>query len=162
MTDGDADARFAACVAVVLRAEGGFVNNPRDAGKATNLGITIGTLGDWRKRPVTVNDVRRLTVEEARAIYRAKYWEPCGCDTLPAGIDLMVFDFGVNAGPGRAVRYLRTAGRGTPTEIIDRFAALRVTFYRNLPTFDAFGRGWLRRTEEIRLAARKMAAITTR
>lgn len=158
MTDSNADARFAACVAVVLRAEGGFVNNPRDAGKATNLGITIGTLGDWRKRPVTVNDVRRLTVKEARDIYRAGYWTPCGCDTLPAGVDLMVFDFGVNAGPRRAVRYLRTVGRGTPTEIIDRFAALRVTFYRSLPAFDAFGRGWLRRTEEVRLAAWKMAA----
>jgi len=151
------DARFAACLAIVLRAEGGFVNNPRDPGRATNRGITIGTLADWRKRPVTIADVRALTAAEAGAIYRANYWKPCGCDALPPGVDLMTFDFGVNAGPGRAVRYLRTAGRGTPAEIIDRFAASRVTYYRSLPTFDAFGRGWLRRTEEIRLAAHAMA-----
>jgi lysozyme family protein len=153
----DADRRFAACLPVILAAEGGFVNHPRDPGGATNRGITIGTLREWRQRPVTVDDVRRLTTDEAGAIYRARYWGPCGCDALPAGVDLMVFDFGVNAGPARALRLLRQTGGGGAPETIDRFAAARVAYYRSLPAFDAFGRGWLRRTEEVRLAARKMA-----
>jgi len=153
----DADIRFAACLPVILAAEGGFVNDPRDPGGATNRGVTIGTLREWRKRPVTVDDVRRLTVEEAGAIYRARYWSPLGCDTLPAGVDLMAFDFGVNAGPGRAARYLKAAGHGTPAEIIDRFAVARVAYYRSLKTFSVFGRGWLKRTEEVRQIAQRMA-----
>lgn len=163
--------RFNTCLDLVLGHEGGFSNDPKDRGGATNLGITRATLSAWRGRPVTEAEVRALGLGEAKAIYRARYWDVLRCDELPAGIDLMVFDFGVNAGPGAASRMLQRAvgtspdGKVGPLTIkaaqaadryaaIDRMAAIREAHYRSLDTFPRFGRGWLRRTAEIREAAK--------
>ena len=145
--------RFEACIPLILAAEGGFVNDPRDPGGATNHGITRRTLAEWRGQPVSIAEVRALSVAEAGAIYRARYWAPLGCDALPAGVDLMVFDFGVNAGPARALRLLRQASGGTPVETIERYAAARIAYYHSLPGFAAFGRGWLKRVAQIRATA---------
>lgn len=87
----------------------------------------------------------------------------------------MVFDFGVNAGPGRAVSLLqRLAGAkvdgsvGPKTieavracngpDLIDRYAQEREAYYRGLSTFDEFGNGWLARVAFVRDAARRLAA----
>ncbi|MBN8901820.1 MAG: hypothetical protein J0H57_12360, partial [Rhodospirillales bacterium] len=98
---------FARCVAVTLSQEGGYVDDPRDPGGATNLGITRATLSAWRGQEVGKDEVRALPREEAVEIYRANYWLPARCGDMPAGIDLMVFDCGVNAGPRTAVRMLQ-------------------------------------------------------
>jgi lysozyme family protein len=60
----------------ILRYEGGWTDHPADAGGPTNRGITLRTLAAWRGRPVTVEDLRALTVEETRAIYAARYLKP--------------------------------------------------------------------------------------
>ena len=165
---------FAVCIAEILQQEGGFVNNPADPGGATNLGITKATLEAFRESQVTEDDVRNLTKDEAQEIYRAKYWNVMRCNDLPPGIDLMVFDFGVNAGPQRSVKLLqKSAGVTTdgsvgpitlaevraadPAALIARFAQGRMDHYRSLPTFETFGRGWTNRTEAIRAAALRMA-----
>jgi lysozyme family protein len=169
-----AEDRFDACLELVLAAEGGFVNHPADPGGATNLGITQRTLSEFREAEVTVEDVRHLTRAEAREIYRARYWTPMRCADLPAGIDLMVFDFGVNAGPGRSVRLLqRHAGVAADgsvgpitlaavracraPELIGRLAEGRLAYYRGLDTFPTFGLGWTRRVDHARQAALSMA-----
>lgn len=169
---------FSACIALILQQEGGFVDNPADPGGATNLGITKATLEDFREKSVTVDDVRNLTKDEAQEIYRAKYWNVMRCNDLPPGIDLMVFDFGVNAGPQRSVKLLqKVAGVTTdgsvgpitlaavraanPADLVSRFAQGRMDHYRSLSTFDTFGRGWTNRTEAIREAALRMALATT-
>ncbi len=97
-------------IADIVRREGGFVNDPNDAGGATKYGITIGTLASWRGAPVTVEDVRNLTVEEASAIYEKRYIKEPGLDTItdPALRALLV-DFGVLSGPRRAVQGLQKA-----------------------------------------------------
>jgi len=38
----------------------------------------------------------------------------------------------------------------TPTEIIENTTKQRIEFYKELGTFDTFGRGWLRRAKETR------------
>lgn len=169
------DARFLPCLAQVLGHEGGFVNDPQDPGGATKMGITRATLAEWRGAPVTEEEVRALTEEEAREIYRARYWNPLRCDDLPPGFELMVFDFGVNAGPGAAARMLQravgvradgaigpvtlaAARAADPRAAIDAMARLREEHYRALPTFPRFGRGWLRRTDAVRRSAQSMAA----
>ncbi|WP_431268574.1 glycoside hydrolase family 108 protein [Dankookia sp. P2] len=101
--------RFDLCVQVVLAKEGGFTDDPADPGGATQMGITARTLAAWRGRPVTAEDVRNLSPEEAKEIYRAQYWNLMRCEDLPRGVDLAVFDFGVNAGPGTAVKALQRA-----------------------------------------------------
>ncbi len=173
--DDSPAARFARCMDIVLEREGGFVNDPADRGGPTNLGITQGTLARWRGKPVTAEEVASLSEQEAREIYRARYWNAMRCDDLPPGLDLMVFDFGVNAGPGTSVRLLqRVAGVREdgavgpvtlgavrlldPAACIDRLAALRGEYYRGLGGFARFGRGWLARTGMVRRAALAMVA----
>ena len=91
------------------------------------------------------------------------------CDDLPSGLDLCVFDFGVNAGPGRAAKFLQRmigttvdGGIGPMTltkvneyvkentieETIEKYQSMRQEYYESLSTFETFGRGWTRRVEE--------------
>jgi len=165
-----AEDRLDACLAFVLEAEGGFSDHPSDPGGATNLGITRRTLSEFRDAEASVEDVRALTREEAREIYRTRFWTPLRCAELPPGVDLMVFDFGVNAGPGRSARLLQRAAGVTadgsigpvtlaavrarrPADLIARLADDRKAYYRGLDAFPTFGRGWTRRTDRCRQAA---------
>jgi lysozyme family protein len=148
-------------VPLVLRAEGGFVNDPADGGGPTNHGITQATLAAWRKRPVTVDEVRALTLAEALAIYRANYWAAAGCDALPSGLDLLLFDMAVNAGPGTARKLLQRAGSGTTRQRIGAFTAAREAYYRSIvaarPANAKFLRGWLARARDMQARALGMA-----
>lgn len=155
----------------VLKHEGGFVNDPHDRGGATNLGVTIGTLSDWLKRPATVAEVRALTPRAVAPIYRRLYWDALRCDELPEGLDLQAFDHGVNAGVRRSARILQklvgvaTDGQvgprtiaatlakaqadNTPAVLIRLFGKAREDYYRGLAQFPRYGRGWLRRAAEV-------------
>jgi lysozyme family protein len=166
--------RFERCVREVLKHEGGWSDHPSDPGGATNLGVTLATLTEWRGKPVTKADVKALTVDEASAIYRAKYWTVAGCDRLPAGLDMIVFDMAVNSGPARAVRTLQgvlgvapdgivgpktlAAARAADVrQTVQTYAEKREAFYRSLRTFPTFGKGWLRRLSAVTEKARAWA-----
>lgn len=166
-----AGARFATCLNFVLREEGGFSNHAADNGGATNLGITHRTLADWRGAPsVTVAEVRALGIEEARAIYRARYWNAVRGDDLLPGVDLVVFDWAVNAGPGRAVRGLQRVARVSadgaigpttlaalrtwePAALVNALCDARLAHLRGLDDWRVFGKGWAARVERVRAAA---------
>ena len=98
---------FDEALKVILRHEGGYVNHPRDPGGITNLGVTKNTWEAWTGKPATEADMRALTREAVGPLYRARYWDLLHCDQIPAGLAMCVFDFGVNAGPARAARYLQ-------------------------------------------------------
>jgi lysozyme family protein len=168
------NARFERCVAEVLRHEGGFAQHPSDPGGATKYGITRATLSRWRGRDASVDDVRALTEAEAREIYLARYWNVLRCDELPLGVDLAVFDWGVNSGPARAARALqrlvgatvdgvigretiRAALRADSRATIDALCDDRLAWLRGLETWETFGVGWSRRVEAVRAAALAMA-----
>ncbi|HEX4296495.1 MAG TPA: glycosyl hydrolase 108 family protein, partial [Devosia sp.] len=165
--------------------EGGYVDDPRDPGGATNLGITRRTLASWRKvTPWTALPkaaVAALTRAEAAEIYRGLYWTPVRGAELPAGLDLAVFDFAVNSGPPRAIRALQQLlgvaadglfGPKTAAAIADRVAIRgaapligslcdrRLGWLRRLAAYSTFGRGWTRRVATIRTAALAMAGTT--
>jgi len=98
----------------ILEREGGFVNDPEDPGGATKYGITRDTLAQWRGGPVSLDEVAALEEEEARAIYRARYYEAPGFDRAPQALQPFLVDAAVNHGPATAVkilqRVLRAAG----------------------------------------------------
>ncbi len=166
--------QFHKCMDVVLRHEGGYVDHPDDPGGATNMGITHKTLAAWRKVDKCSRDeVRTLHIDEAREIYRAHYWNALNCDLLPEGVDLVTFDFGVNAGVGRASRMLQevvsveqdgqigpiTVGavqRVDADFIVNKFSDKRLEYYQSLENWNTFGRGWSRRTSETRETALEM------
>ncbi|UTW56161.1 glycoside hydrolase family 108 protein [Kordiimonas sp. SCSIO 12610] len=93
----------------ILRREGGFVNDPDDRGGATNFGITIAALKHYRGADVSVDDVRNLSENEAREIYRKNYLVGPRLDQLPPSLQTLMFDSAVNHGPGSAVKFLQRA-----------------------------------------------------
>jgi lysozyme family protein len=166
---------FEACLPFILSSEGGFADNPRDPGGATNLGITLRTLASFRKAPQTVADVQALTVADVTPIYLAGYWNVAHCGQLPAGVDLMAFDEAVNQGPGHAIVDIQVAlgvtadgafGPHTalaalgcsPAAVIAKIATEREARYRADPEFAEFGEGWLNRLT--RTAAEAHAMVT--
>ncbi len=101
----------------IVRREGGFVNDPDDPGGATNFGVTIHTLR--RLRPgekVGVDEVRRLTREEAIEIYLEHYFKGPRIAELPEPLWPTVFDMQVNAG-ANAVRILQRLLRDMGLEV---------------------------------------------
>ena len=76
----------------VLSAEGGLVDDGSDPGGLTKFGIS--------QRAYPNLDIRELTIEGAKALYRKDYWNRFSCDKLPPGIALLVFDAAVNQGAG--------------------------------------------------------------
>ena len=91
------------CLEMILHHEGGYVNHPKDPGGETNLGVTKRVYEEHGG----TKDMKDLTVEDVAPIYKKSYWDRVKGDELPAGLDLCVFDFGVNAGTGRAAKYLQ-------------------------------------------------------
>ena len=166
---------FPAALALVLKAEGGFVNHPNDPGGMTNLGVTRNVWREWVNRDVDEAEMRSLTPELVTPLYKQRYWDACKCDDLQRGVDYAVFDCAVNMGPGRAARLLQTAlevkadgiiGRATiavataadPVELLEAFSLGKEAFYQSLPTFATFGKGWLNRVAHVQDAAEQMMA----
>jgi type VI secretion system secreted protein VgrG len=82
----------------MLKNEGGFVNDPKDHGGATNFGITQATYSTYLGRPARVQDVQDMKIEDAIKIYRKSYWRP-SFDKLDRGVATAIFDWGVLHGP---------------------------------------------------------------
>jgi len=154
-------------VAKVLQWEGGYSNHPKDPGGPTNYGITIADVRKYIKADATAIDVMNLTKAQAIEIYKNKYWKTqfYDCDTLASGVDLAVFDFGVNSGPARAKRYLDASVGGSSVDTINKLCDKRMTFLRGLSAFGIFGTGWTNRVKDIRATAlswtKRKAPITT-
>lgn len=142
----------------VLAHEGGYVNHPKDPGGETNWGITRNTATAAGYK----GSMRSMTREQAKAIYRARYWTPIKGDDLPFAIAYQLLDAAVNHGTNQAVKFLQrsvgaqadgligpatiAAVKAKPVgQVVNNFLAHRTEFFCNLPTFDTFGRGWIRR-----------------
>ncbi len=109
--------------AAIVAREGGFVEHPDDPGGATRYGVTVHTLrrlgldldGDGG---IDADDVRRLTVEDAIAIFKDRYFRRPGIWRLPEPLQPSLFDMQVNAGAnaGRLLqRVLNDSGFGPVT-----------------------------------------------
>jgi len=157
----------------MLKSEGGYVNNPADPGGMTNLGVTKATWENWVGRASDEAEMRNLTPEKVEPLYKKKFFDAVRGDELPVGLDYLLFDFAVNAGAGRAIKTLQSAVGVTPDggfgpmtmaavqaidpkELIERFSQAKEDFYRSLPTFATFGRGWLNRVADVKLKATSM------
>ena len=161
------------CLETILHHEGGYVNHPKDPGGETNLGVTKRV---YQEHGGT-KDMKDLLVEDVAPIYKKGYWDKMKGDDLPGGLDLCVFDFGVNAGPGRAAKYLQTmigtvadGGIGPNTlkavsnyiddvgqeQAVKNYQQERQKYYESLSTFDTFGKGWTRRVNETTELALKL------
>lgn len=152
----------------VLRWEGGWVDDHDDMGGETRYGISREAHPEtWRDGPPTE--------QQAREIYRNDYW---GDRRVQAGkiqeprIALYLLDCAVNHGPSNGAKLLQRAiircggdisvdGWAGPKtrqaldsldvdDVLDRFALVRVEFYRQIVENDRtqtkFLHGWINRT----------------
>ena len=79
---------FDACLAKVLKHEGGWADHPKDPGGATMKGVTIAVFREYKGRAVTKDELRAISDADLRAIYKAGYWDKVKGDDLPRGLDL--------------------------------------------------------------------------
>lgn len=166
--------RFDLCLTETLKWEGEWSNHPKDPGGPTMRGVIQRVYDAYRKgKGLPTQTVRKITDAELSEIYRNNYWNAVRGDELPAGVDLCVFDFGVNSGPSRSIRYLQgvlgvtadgnlgpvtmqAIAEADADDVIRRMMAARRGFLRQIRTFSTFGRGWLRRCDGIEKAALAM------
>lgn len=158
---------FEKAVAIVLKNEGGYVNDPKDPGGETNFGIS--------KRSYPGLDIKSLTKEKAAEIYKYDFWAPYPFDDLVfAELAIKVFDTSVNVGSKRAFRFLQQAANtlgatlvvdgawGPKTTaavnklnqgtLLSVYREVQANYYKSLvvsnPSLSKYLRGWLRRAEE--------------
>lgn len=163
--------------AEVLKWEGGYVNDPLDNGGETNLGVTKAVWAEYVGRQVADGEMKTLTVDMVRPLYKRNYWDKCQCDKLPSGVDYVVFDFAVNAGCRQSVRFLqRAVGAGVDgivgpqtlgkvaehaaDDILDSIKTQKENFYAGLvannPSQSKFIKGWLNRVSGAHAFAEKL------
>jgi lysozyme family protein len=164
---------FEQCFALVLKHEGGYVDNPKDPGGATNLGCTKAVWEQYVGHSVTKDDIKALTPSDVMPLYRKKYWDVIKGDDLPEGVDYAVFDLAINSGPSRAAKALQSAvganpdgqiGPATlraletanPREVATKVCEARLAFLQSLSTYATFGKGWSRRIAEVEQTAFNM------
>ena len=150
-------------IKVVLHHEGGYVNDPQDPGGETNFGIA--------KRSHPDVDIKNLTEDGAKEIYKEHYWDKNKVESLPEELRHIFFDMCVNQGKSRGVKILQRAanakgaglkvdgGMGPKTLAamkgveLDRVRAYRVKYYADLvtrkPDLEKFYYGWFRRALEV-------------
>ena len=146
-------------VNTTLGFEGGYVNDQNDSGGETKYGIS--------KKAYPDLDIKNLTIEQARNIYKKDYWDRCKCAFMPDALSIALFDFAVNSGIKRAVRYLQRAlgvtvdgviGNQTigacnriPTRIVlEKYIRYRQEYLMSLKSWKYYGNGWGRRVELIK------------
>ena len=147
----------------VLEHEGGYVNDPSDLGGETNYGIT--------KRFYPDVDIKNLTREQAKDIYKRDYWDKNRVESLPENLWHIFFDMSINMGRKTAVKILQraAANKGRKVDIdgglgpatikalkgveVERVRAYRVKYYADLvtqkPEQDKFYFGWFKRSMEV-------------
>lgn len=137
-----------------------YENDPDDPGGATKYGV------DQRSHPSV--DIRSLTEEKAKEIYRKEYWKKIRGGELPEKIAVVVMDIAVNNGTGRAAKWLQELAGTKPDGVIgpitvaasqklnevDLVSLLdrREDFYRAIAKgrMAKFLKGWLNRNDALR------------
>lgn len=151
---------------LVIGHEGGFTLHSGDPGNWTGGKVGIGTLKGTKygiaASSYPKEDIKNLTIDKAKQIYKRDYWDKAKCDSLPDGLRFHVFDVSVNSGVSRGVKTLQQAlgvdvdgviGNKTIAaakaqntgETLLSFYSFRIAFYTSLNTFSTFGKGWMNR-----------------
>jgi lysozyme family protein len=167
-------ASFDLFLPILLRFEGGFVEDPTDPGGETNKGVTMATFrqcsNDLLGIDPTSENLKALTVAQAGIIYRSLYWNKMGGDAFQLqDLANIVCDFYVNAGTHATILLQRILnGMGAhvsedgvlgpaslqalngfdQSEVYRQYKQGRISYYQNLgQRFPQFVKGWLNRVD---------------
>lgn len=155
----------------VLKFEGGYVNDPNDSGGPTNKGVTLNTYRSVYGRAKTINDLKHMTDDQWRHIFKSLYWDKCKADDIAdQSIANMLVDFAWHSGVTTAIKKLQKivgvtsdgiCGVQTIGAINSRYApetfnllkAARMKYLqgivKNKPSQARFMKGWTKRINAI-------------
>ncbi len=149
-------APFEEAFVILIEHEKGYVDDPNDRGGETKYGISRNRYPD--------EDIRNLTLERAKFLYKRDYWDKCLCDKMAWPISLLVFDAAVNSGDPYGRKLLQRALGVTPGGVLgpvtmrvlkersiapwalaSEMNALRMFDMTKFGTWQHHGLGWTRR-----------------
>ncbi|PMQ02377.1 MAG: hypothetical protein CBR30_01675 [Dictyoglomus sp. NZ13-RE01] len=137
---------FEKAISFTLKWEGTYSDDKDDPGGITKYGIS--------QRSYPTLDIKNLTLEKAKEIYRRNYWDKAGCEKLPYPFDILLFDTSVNMGIETAKEILKKSG-DDPKE----FIILRIKKYKEIAEknkrLEKFLIGWINRTLDLYLYIRR-------
>ncbi|WP_312944073.1 glycosyl hydrolase 108 family protein [Agrobacterium sp.] len=160
---------YGACLDFTLQAEGGLSKDRKDPGNWTGGKVGVGTFKGTKYGISAASfphlDIANLTLSDVKPLYKIRYWDAVGGDSLPAGFDLAVWDYGVNSGPARALREAQAIvgakvdGKIGPETItksatagvkhIQSLCARRLSFMRYLKIWSINKNGWSARVAKV-------------
>lgn len=168
---------------MIQKYEGGYGWNRKDPGGPTKYGITCFDLAEHMGQKMDSMDrwapiVRAMPLEAAEAIYHKKYAMVVRYDELPAGVDVQMFDYGVNSGTSRPIRVVRTIlnvpggnrvddallnaiKKTDSAKLIEAISAERLRFMhaiRGGSAWAEFGGGWGARVADLKSYALRLVA----
>lgn len=172
---------YSRAYALVRKYEGGNDDDPHDPGGRTSRGIIQREYDRYRAligQPA--RDVWTATEDEVASIYRANYWDKMHCDQIQSGVDVVVWDAGVNSGVGQSAKWAQRAANAQgknltvdgdigpatiaalnacdPVKLINSMCDQRLAMLKGLKTWPRFGRGWTNRVVDLRKAALALAS----
>lgn len=125
---------FEEAIETVLEHEGGLSDNPNDPGGVTNYGISLRwalkAQGESRELKLLLDmdgdgdvdrdDIRYMTEENAKDLYRHQWWDKFGYgELLFQNVATKVFDTAVNVGARQAHKFLQRAGQAAGVALVD-------------------------------------------
>lgn len=148
----EGDDNFKKAMVRMFNREKEYNNSKYDLGGETNLGITIGTLNDYKKKNLDFKnvDIKKITKDQASRIYYDEYWKKSGADKIKdKDLAYVHFDATVNHGLGNSRKFLKESGGN-----FDKYIEIRKKYYndivKNKPEQERHIKGWMNRLNEIK------------
>jgi lysozyme family protein len=150
----------------VIGHEGGYSDDPKDPGNWTGGRVGVGQLKGTKYGISAASyplwDIKNLTLEQAKYIYKKDFWTRINADMLHDGVAYQLFDFAVNSGCQTAIRYFQRAlgvaddglwgpvsqhavDNSTESDMIMSLCAERLEYMTKLKNWPVAGKGWARR-----------------
>ena len=151
----------------ILSWEGGFVNDLRDPGGATNKGVTLATFRSVFGKDKTVKDLKKITDSQWMTVFKTRFWDRYKADDIEdEWITYLLVDWLWTSGPGNAINKVQKflglkvdgiVGNVTINkinsfngkELFIKLWHLRENFIKTRAQYPIYGKGWLRRLNGI-------------
>jgi lysozyme family protein len=139
----------------------------------TRWGVTEMTYADALRRGIVSRPFAYCTQDDCKAIYRALYWTPNGCDKLPPAVAMVVFVdatlmggrtpkenlqtiLGVDVDGAIGPQTASSASKRDPAALVRLLVQSDLDHLRSLPNWPRFKNGWTAREEQLMAAALKL------
>ena len=150
--------------------EGAYQADPNDTGNWTSGKIGAGELKGTKYGVSAASypgeDIKNLSLDRVKTLYRRDFWGPAGCDLVPEQVKFPLFDAAVHAGKSAAIKMLQRAlgvaddgiigpitmqaiSTAHPYRLAMRFHGHRLDHLNNhQEKWARYGRGWSQRIAE--------------